>query len=81
MRRCNVLQKLRLSCCIRFIRPLEQRCLKPRYFPQCPEHRRGYSLITEGSRLGLAIANDSNQSGNYTIRVYDATGNMDRRII
>jgi hypothetical protein len=31
---------------------------------------------TGGTRLGLAIANDSNQINNYTIRVYDARGNV-----
>jgi hypothetical protein len=30
----------------------------------------------EGGQLGLAIANDSNQTGSYTIRVYDANGNQ-----
>src|SRR5262249_1444078 len=29
-----------------------------------------------GSRLGLAMANDSSQSGNYTVRVSDAGGNV-----
>ena len=29
-----------------------------------------------GAQLGLAVANDSSQSGNYTIRIYDNNGNL-----
>jgi len=43
-----------------------------------PSARRAKILtdFREGARVGIAIANDSDQANTYTISVYDATGNL-----